>query len=304
MNILARLTNAVFAAALVCSLPALAAERTLVDAAGRTVSVPAAPVRILALSELDLDSLLALGIRPAGATRGRGQQTAPRYLGKEAAAIASVGNFASPVPDLAIALQPDLILAGGIPDPALLARLAKIAPTVVTYKPGEHWQAALLRIGGAVGRQGQAESVLAAYRQRTQQLRTRLQAQRGTSVSVVRWNPQGPAYMLRDAFASVVLADLQLARPASQQQPGAAHSPPLSMEALPLIDADWLFVGTLDGAAGAALQAASASPAFRRLRAVREGRMRAVDGSLWTGPGGPLAANAILADVERALLAK
>lgn len=304
MNILTHLARAALTAALLWSISAHAAERPLVDAAGRSVSVPAAPLRILALSELDLDSLLALGIRPAGATRGRGQQSAPRYLGKDAAAIASVGNFASPVPDLAIALQPDLILAGGVPDPELLARLAKIAPTVVTYKPGEHWQDALRRIGAAVGRTREADAVLAAYRQRAAQLRTRLQAQRGASVSVVRWNPQGPAYMLRDAFASLVLADLQLARPASQQQPGAAHSPPLSMEALSLIDADWLFVGTLDGAAGASLRAAGASPAFRRLAAVRQGRMRAVDGSLWTGPGGPLAANAILADVEQALLPK
>lgn len=289
------------AAALLLHAPLSA--RTVVDAAGRQVTVPDAPLRVLAMSELDLDTLLALGIEPAGATRGRGQQGMPRYLGKRAAAVPSVGNFASPVPELAIGLQPDLILAGGIPDPELLARLGKIAPTVVTYKPGEHWQVALRRIGTALGREAQADSLLGAYQQRANALGARLQA---ASVSVVRWNPQGPAYMLRDSFASLVLADLKLRRPASQQQPGAAHSPPLSMEALSLIDADWLFIGTLDqgGAAGSALQAAAASPAFKRLGAVQKGRMRAVDGSLWTGPGGPLAANAILAEVEQAMLPK
>lgn len=267
-------------------------------------ALAAAPLRVLALSELDLDALLALGIEPVGATRGRGQQSTPPYLGKAASRIASVGNFASPVPDLAIALKPDLILAGGIPDPELLARLGKIAPTVVTYKPGENWQSALRRIGKEVGRPTEAEALLADYAGRVKALRERLQRQQGASVSVVRWNPQGPAYMLRDSFASLVLADLKLPRPAAQQQPGAAHSAPLSMEALALIDADWLFVGTLDGSAGSALQAASVSPAFRRLNAVKQGHMRAVDGSLWTGPGGPLAANAILADVEKAMLAK
>lgn len=288
--------------AAILAVPAVAAERVVIDAAERKVTVPAAPLRVLAMSELDLDALLALGIEPRGATRGRGQQSMPRYLGKAASTIASVGNFASPVPDLAIALQPDLILAGGVPDPELLARLGKIAPTVVTYRPGEHWQSALRRIGAVVGRSAQAEAVLAQYQQRAAALNARLLAQQGASVSVVRWNPHGPAYMLRDSFASLVLADLKLRRPASQQQPGAAHSPPLSMEALALIDADWLFVGTLDGAGGSALEAASASPAYRRLNAVKQGRMRAVDGSLWTGPGGPLAANAILADVEKAML--
>ncbi|QYF95648.1 ABC transporter substrate-binding protein [Massilia sp. PAMC28688] len=283
---------------------ALAAERIITDAAGRQVSVPSAPRRVLAMSELDLDALLALGVKPAGATRGRGQQAMPRYLGKAAAAIPSVGNFASPVPELALALQPDLILAGGIPDPALLARLSRIAPTVVTYRPGDHWQGAFRRVAGAVGKSTQGDAVLAGYQRRAAALRARLQGQTSASVSVVRWNPQGPAYMLRDSFASLVLADLQLRRPASQQQPGAAHSPPLSMESLSLIDGDWLFVGTLDGAGAAsrAMQAAAVNPAFGRLGAVKQGHMRAVDGSLWTGPGGPLAANAILADIEKAML--
>ncbi|SHH53356.1 ABC transporter substrate-binding protein [Massilia sp. CF038] len=290
--------------ATILALPAMAAERVVLDALERKASVPQTPVRVLTMSELDLDALLALGIKPLGATRGRGQQSMPRYLGKEAGAITSVGNFASPVPDLAIALQPDLILAGGVPDPELLARLSKIAPTVVTYRPGENWQSALRRIGAVVGRSAQAESVLAAYSQRVAKLSERLQKQQGASVSVVRWNPQGPAYMLRDAFASLVLADLKLRRPASQQQSGAAHSPPLSMEALSLIDADWLFIGTLDGTADKALATAAASPAFSRLSAVKQGRMRAVDGSLWTGPGGPLAANALLDDIEKAMLAR
>lgn len=279
--------------------------RAVMVAALLALSIPAmakAPLRVLALSELDLDALLALGITPVGATKGRGQQAFPRYLGKAADSIKSVGNFASPVPDLALALQPDLILAGGVPDPELLARLAKIAPTVVTYLPGEHWQTALRRVGAAVGRRAQAEAVLTDYQRRAEALRARLQAQQGASVSVVRWNPQGPAYMLRDSFASLVLADLKLRRPASQQQAGAAHSPPLSMEALALIDADWLFVGTHD--AGGALQAVSNSAPFQRLKAVKTGHMRAVDGSLWTGPGGPLAAIAILADIEKAMLPK
>jgi iron complex transport system substrate-binding protein len=279
--------------------------RALAIAAMLALSIPTLakePLRVLALSELDLDALLALGITPVGATKGRGQQAMPRYLGKAADSVKSVGNFASPVPELALALQPDLILAGGVPDPELLARLGKIAPTVVTYRPGEHWQTALRRVGTAVGRTAQAEAVLADYQRRADALRVRLQGQLGASVSVVRWNPQGPAYMLRDSFASLVLADLKLQRPASQQQAGAAHSPPLSMEALALIDADWLFVGTLD--AGGALRAASASAPFQRLKAVKAGHMRAVDGSLWTGPGGPLAAIAILADVEKAMLAK
>lgn len=299
------LVRAMLFALLAClAATAFCAERNIVDAAGRAVRVPAQPLRLLALSEIDLDTLLALKIKPVGATAGRGQGGMPRYLGAAAAGLASVGNFGSPVLDLVIGLQPDLILVGSLPDPELLAQLDKIAPTVVSYKQGEDWQVALRRIAGAVGRSGQAEVLLADYHRRATALRERLGAQANATVSVVRWNPQGPSYMLKDAFASLVLADLKLRRPVAQSQPGVAHSPPLNLEALSRIDADWLFVGTLNagGQASDALAAARQSPAFRQLGAVQKGHMVAVDGSLWTSPGGPLAALAILDDVEKAML--
>lgn len=302
-NCLSFIRTALFALLAFFAMSAFSAERGIVDAAGRAVRVPVQPQRVLALSEIDLDSLLALKIKPVGATNGRGQSGMPRYLGHAVSGLASVGNFGSPVLDLVIAAQPDLILVGSSPDPELLAQLSKIAPTVVSYKQGEDWRLALRRIADVVGRPAQADALLSAYRQRAETLRGKLGAQTNTTVSVVRWNPQGPSYMLKDAFASLVLADLNMRRPAAQMQAGVAHSPPLSLEALSRIDADWLFVGTLNTTqANDALSAARQSPAFRQLGAVQKGHMVAVDGSLWTSPGGPLAALAILSDVEKAML--
>ncbi|MDK2125144.1 ABC transporter substrate-binding protein [Parachitinimonas caeni] len=280
-----------------------AGNHTVTDALGRSLSVPDQPKRVLALSELDLDALLALQQKPVGTTNGRGQDGPPRYLGTAAQGISSVGAFASPVLDRVIAARPDLILAGGQPDPALLSQLGKIAPTVVSYQLGEDWQTALRRIASLVGQGAQSEGVIAHYQQRLAQTRQRLGHSKGANVSVVRWNPQGPAYMLKDAFASRVLADLGLQRPAGQQQPGIAHSPPLSLEALNRIDGDWLFVGTLSakGQASDALAAARQTPAFQQLQVFKKNRVVEVDGSLWTGLGGPLAALAVLADVEKAL---
>ncbi|MDP5008500.1 MAG: ABC transporter substrate-binding protein, partial [Glaciimonas sp.] len=227
----------------------------------------------------------------------------PLYLGNAVAGIATVGNCGSPVLALVIAAQPDLILIGSMPDPDLLAQLNKIAPTVITYKQGESWQVAFRRIADIVGRSPQAAALLDTYQQRAATLRNKLGAQANATVSVVRWNPKGPAYMLKDAFASLVLADIKLQRPVAQMQPGVAHSPPLSLEALSKIDADWLFVGALNTAqANDALAAARQSPAFRQLGAVQKNHMVAVDGSLWTSPGGPLAALAVLSDVEKAML--
>lgn len=290
------------ALALLC-LPAFAADRTVVDANGASVTVPDRPQRPLVLSELDLDALLALKLVPVGTVKGRGQDTAPRYLGANAAKVALVGNFGAPVLDRIIAQQPDLILAGGVPDPELLAQLKRIAPTVVSYKANEDWKTAFERISRIVNRPQQHAEFMSAYQKRADQVRARLGKQAEATVSIVRWNPQGPAYMLKDSFASLVLADLKLKRPVSQQQPGVAHTQPLSLEALDRIDGDWLFVGTLApaGQATEAMNAARQSPAFRQLRAVQLQRMVTVDGSLWTSMGGPLAALAVLDDVDRAM---
>jgi iron complex transport system substrate-binding protein len=277
------------------------ASRNMTDAVGRVVRIPAAPQRILALSELDLDALLALGIRPAGATNGRGSDRPPAYLGTRAAGIESLGNFAQPSLDRIVVLQPDLILAGGQADPERLAQLESIAPTVVSFAPGEFWQDSFRRIADAVGRPEAGERVLDEYRARAAALREKLGAHAGESVSIVRLTPNGPMFMLGDAFAGRVLADLGLVRPPAQRAPGAGHAPPLSREMLADIDGDWLFIGnfTPDPNSVAALHG---EPAFAALRAAQRGHVREVDATLWTLIGGPLAAQAVLDDVETAML--
>ncbi len=290
--------------------PANPANRQMRDAYGELVTLPAQPKRIIALSEPDLDALLALKIQPVGASQGRGQAGLPHYLAAQAQGIPSVGQFASPVLDVIIGLRPDLILAGGIADPQLLAQLRKIAPTVASFKVGQTWQSALQQVATALAKEAQAAELVKQYQARGAALRQKLlaRAPQGSleSISIVRWNAQGPSYLLQDAFASRVLADLQIPRPALQMQSGAAHSPILSLEALPKIDADWLLLGTFAGnqAAASALQKAQQHPLFAQLQAAKKQHLRTVDASLWTGPGGPLAAQAVLQELENLLLAK
>lgn len=251
-------------------------------------SISAVPRRVVTLSEFDLDTALALRAPLVGTTQARGLDGPPPYLGEAARRVASVGQFATPVLDRVISLAPDLILAGGIPNPALLAQLRRIATTLASFKPGDDWQQAFGRVAAACGRD--ATPLLMRYRQRAALLRTKLSP--GQSASVVRWAPQGPAYMLNNSFIARVLGDAGLLRPPAQRQPGAGHSSPLSLEALSRIDADWLFVSAF-GNGEAALATARASSGFTRLHAARAGRVRVVDASLWTGVGGPLAAFAV-----------
>lgn len=280
------------------------ATRIVVDARGMEVTVPAQPKRIVALSEADLDSLLALGVKPVGTVQGRGQTGTPRYLGDRAAGIPIVGAINAPNIEAVLAAQPDLILAGNLADEQILAQLRLIAPTVVTFQTGEHWRTIFQRVAETVGKTAEAQAVLQAYEARLAEVRASLGERANAEVSIVRWNAQGPVYMLPGAFSSTVIADLGLRRPAHQQSgTGTGHSPTLSLEMLDLLDADWIFVGTLapEGEAVAAMTQVMNTPAFQQLNAVKEGHITLVDGSLWSSAIGPIAAMAILDDVEKAL---
>jgi iron complex transport system substrate-binding protein len=278
--------------------------RTVTDVTGTAVTVPRQPRRVITLSELDLDCALALGVRPVGLSAGRGQRGAPRYLAARVNGVPVVGAVTGPVLDRLIALNPDLILAGQVHDPQVLSQLRQIAPTVVTYRLGDDWKLAVRRIGGALGQDSAAASVLAGYATSVRELSGRLGARAHAVVSIVRWSPQGPSLIQQGLFGSDVVRDIGLRRPPGQLVASAGHSAPVSLENLDQIDADWIFLGTLsqDGADASALRAAEALPAFQRLRAVRQRRLVQVDGATWTSLGGPLAARSVLADVAGALV--
>ncbi|MTZ15037.1 ABC transporter substrate-binding protein [Pseudomonas sp. JL972] len=287
------------------ALPAQADARQMTDALGNTVTVPDAPKRVITLSEIDLDTALTLGVTPVGTINGRGQAAPPRYLdGKLPAGIEVVGDIDNPNLETLLELQPDLILTGPV-KPEQLAILNEIAPTVITFNWARPWQESMQRTAQALNREVEAKAVLERYRARVEEARQRLAAHQGETLSIVRWNPKGPSYMFKDAFASTVAEDVGLRRPAHQQDPGHTHSMALSLESLELLDADWLVIGTLatSGEAVEAMNQAEQTPAFRQLSAIQAKRFGAVDGSLWTSLGGPMAALQVIEDIE-ALLGK
>lgn len=289
------------------SLTAPAGEtHTITDARGTQIVVPVAPQRVVTLTEHDLDSALALDITPVGSVNGRGQAGLPAYLADHTAGVASVGSLAEPSLEAIVALGPDLILAGNLiaPIEALLPELQQIAPVVQTYNAGDDWQTAFAGTAAALNRSAAAEAFLADYNERAAAIRATLPTDQTSEASVVRWMPQGPVVMVPSTFSSLVLADLGLARPAGHADLAGghgAHSDPLSLEQLDLIDTDWLFIGSLNAEGDAALETARANPLFQQLEVVKQNQIAVVDGAVWTSIGGPLAALVVLDDVEAAL---
>ncbi|MGE6106977.1 ABC transporter substrate-binding protein [Aeromonas sobria] len=279
--------------------------RQVTDADGKTLAVPAQPKRVVVLSEIDLDSALTLGLQPVGTVNGRGQPTLPRYLlGKAGKGIQVVGDLDNPNLETLIDLEPDLILTGQT-KPELLALLKEIAPTVVTGHWGESWKTIFERSADAMNRSAEAKDFFTRYEARLAEARSKLATHQGEQMSIVRWNPKGPSYMHGGTFASSVVTEMGLTRPAHQIGDKTPHSPALSLESLNLLDGDWLVIGTLStsGDAVDAMKQAEQTPAFQQLTAIKGKRFGAVDGSLWTSTGGPQAALEVIEDVEQ-LLAK
>ncbi|MYY07959.1 ABC transporter substrate-binding protein [Streptomyces sp. SID4919] len=128
-----------------------------------TTEVSSAPKRVVALTTMDLDAALSMGVTPVGAGK---DPFAPKgispWLTDELDPAAT--ELFSTTPDVSYekvaALDPDLILATG--DYAIgdhYTQLSKIAPTVAPQKSAaeDSWQTREKQIGSALGRSEDAE---------------------------------------------------------------------------------------------------------------------------------------------------
>jgi iron complex transport system substrate-binding protein len=169
----------------------------------------------------------------------------------------------------------------------------------------EVWKEETRLFGQALGRETQAEAAIEALEQRAAMLAGLVTTELGdrSGAVLVRWMPQGPMVMSDQLFATGLMqaAGLEV-HTASLVAEGHSHSDSLSLENLARIDDDWIFLATLNADGREALEAARSSPAFERLKSVQKEQVVAVDGQLWTSASGPLAAHAILDDLESALL--
>ena len=282
--------------------------RAVTDANGTDVCLPEAPERVIALMESDLDALLALGVDVVGTTNGRGQSTPPRYLSEYLPeALPVVGNLYQPNLEAVLALDPDLILMGGFNDEDVLAQLNAIAPVFNTLNAGEDWKTQFERVGDALNMQDEVEAFIEAYDERAAEMGEALEAEEPLQFIVARWSADGPQLMAPINFSSRILTDLGMVPPVEIPELAGEHqhTAPLSLENVGLLDVDWAFIGTLqsEGEAVEALEEAIDTPLFQALDVVKDERVVFMDGSLWTSVGGPLAALAVLDDVEAALLA-
>lgn len=277
-----------------------AAESRSVDTAFGPVKIDGNPLRVVTLDESALDTALAVGIQPVGTVSTRGSSGISDYLEAKAGNLQIVGTTRAPNLESIFKLKPDLILASASTPRDLYTSYSALAPTIVPKTDSSDWQAGTRTYAHALGRDSQADAALAAIKARAGALKARIPA--GQSVSVVRWMPQGPMTMSSHIFVGSLLQEVGLRGTELAQGLKKPHSDVLSLENLGKIDADWLFIASLNAEGAKTLEEARKQPAFERLQAVQKGRTVTVDGQVWSSGSGPLAANKVLDDVEQALL--
>ncbi|MGO2148535.1 ABC transporter substrate-binding protein [Halomonas sp.] len=296
------------AGVLLSSLITNAQAREL-DTAFGEIEVPDAPERVVTLYEGALDASLAAGVTPIGAIASRGSNDVAAYIGEhtDVSALEMVGVTRELNIEAVLRLQPDLILAAPQLAEEQYQLLSRIAPTVVPKTSGfsrDGWKAETQLFGQALGKEAEIDEALEKVEQRAAELNERLSdANVGGTAYLVRWMPAGPMVMSSELFSTGVLASTGLiVEDEGLVSEGSAHSDVLSLENLSLIDSDWLFLATLNEDGQQALEAAEQSNAFTRLDVVQQEHVVPVNGQVWSSASGPLAAQAILNDIEQALL--
>jgi len=273
--------------------------RIVEHAMGKT-EIRGAPERVVVLDTGELDSAMSLGVTPVGSVEAVEGLGFPSYL-EETGGIEDVGTIEEPSLEKIATLEPDLILSSKLRHEQIYDQLSQIAPTVFTETTGVTWKENFMKHAEAMNRTGEAKRIMAGYRNRLDGFRREMGGRLGeTEVSVVRFLPGETRIYQKESFIGTVLEDAGLPRPPSQDVDEFAILS-VSQEAIPDMAGDTIFV-TIYGAVGdTPRQEIISDPLWRKLDAVRQGRVYEVSDDLWMLGIGPTAANGVVDDLEKHL---
>lgn len=277
-----------------------AATRTIQHALG-TTEVPATPQRVVVLDTGELDTVLALGVKPVGAVEAIAGEGYQAYFGNLTEGITPVGTIAEPSLETIALLDPDLILSNKVRHEAIYEQLAQIAPTVFAERVGVVWKDNFKLHAAALGKAAEAEQMMQQYNQRVAALQAQLGDPAATEVSVVRFLPEHLRLYQRGSFIGTILDDIGFARPASQQATDETWLEG-NQERIGDLDGDKLFVTYYGDETAAVVDAFKADPLWSQLRAVQTNNVYDVADDHWMLGIGILAANKVLDDIETLLV--
>lgn len=272
------------------------------------VEVPRSPERILALGTGAVDTACALGLQDLVVGTSGLPDGADVYLPDSLTGLPTVGPLVGADPDevarAARELRPDLIVLAGSDevDPAVVAAMTDVAPTVVYDADVLAWTEATEAIADAYGRPRAGGDLLLDVIERAQRTAdaTTPSDTRVSLVSVTGGDGDGVEVQRPDTLGSLMLEAVGAERPPAQRTRDGERLPPLPQSPAvgDELDGDVIFA-VVGGGPGSEDEAREvfASDRWTDLDAVGSQRVFVVDRAVWEGAG-PVAARAVLDDIR------
>ncbi len=272
-----------------------AQKRSIEHAMGST-EITGTPKRIVALDTGELDSAIALGVKPVGAVTAATGAGYPSYLEGQTEGITEVGTIAEPSLEKIASLRPDLIISSKLRHEAIYPQLSKIAPTVFAEEVGVTWKENLKLFAEAMNKTAEGDQLFADYDEATQKFQDGIGDRLADmEVSVVRSLADEVRIMGKASFIGTVLEDAGVQRPKAQA--GDFFMKPGTPENIGTMDGDVLFLSKF-GDDHERLESLQERPAWSLLRAVKNDRVTEVEDDYWMLGIGILAAQKVVADLE------
>ncbi|WP_238935399.1 ABC transporter substrate-binding protein [Saccharopolyspora spinosa] len=272
-------------------------ERIVTHAKGQT-KIVGNPQRVVVLDTGELDAVLALGIKPVGTVLPDANKTLQPYLAEKAGSIEIVGTIGSPNLEKIAALKPDLILSSKVRDDQNYDALSKIAPTVFAESVGKTWKQNFLLDAEALGKKAEAQQILDAYQQRAADIGKQAGDPAARKISMLRFIPGDIRLYGKGSFIGTILADAGFGRPDNQQTDQTFTK--ISREQISQADSDQLFYAAYGETAKQQLTDVVNSVQWTTLGVVNNGKAVEVHDDTWFLGLGPIAANLVLDDLQKA----
>jgi len=276
------------------------ATRSFTHAMGESV-IPVQPKRVVVLTNEGTEALLALGVKPVGAVKSWLGDPWYDHIADQMEGVTNVGEESQPNLELIASLKPDLIIGNKMRQEKVYSELSAIAPTVFSEELRGDWQINFKLYADALGLAEKGEEVLNAYFDRIEDLKTKLGDRLSTEVSIVRFMAGDTRIYWKDTFSGVILSQIGLARPASQDIDDFAARG-VTKERIEEMDGDIIFYFSYelgDGEATAVEKSWTEDPLWQTLDAVKAGKVYKVSDAVWNTAGGVIAANLMLDDLYK-----
>ncbi|PAE25648.1 iron-siderophore ABC transporter substrate-binding protein [Bacillus sp. 7894-2] len=275
-----------------------------VEHAMGTTKLDKAPEKVVILTNEGTEALLSMGVTPVGAVQSWTGDPWYDHIADDMKDVQVVGTESEVNVEAIAALQPDLIIGNKMRQEKIYDQLNDIAPTVFAETLRGDWKENFELYAKAINKEEEGKKVLADYDSRIEEIKTSLGDKLNQEVSIVRFMAGDVRIYHKDSFSGVILDQIGLARPESQNVNDFAEKN-ATKERIPAMDGDVLFYFTYETGDGEANKLAKEwieDPLFKNLKVAQEGNVHEVSDTIWNTAGGVIAANLLLDDIEKYLV--